>query len=75
MTGVKESLVSIVLVHGGFVDGSGWRGGYETLRQDGAHGLRLGRPHARLHAEQQPAVDPNLLHVVHLDTALGQRAE
>jgi pimeloyl-ACP methyl ester carboxylesterase len=35
MTGVKESSVSIVLVHGGFVDGSGWQGVYETLRQDG----------------------------------------
>src|SRR5580700_9655078 len=35
MTGVKESVVSIVLVHGGFVDGSGWQGVYETLRQDG----------------------------------------
>ena len=35
MTGVKESAVAIVLVHGGFVDGSGWQGVYATLRQDG----------------------------------------
>jgi pimeloyl-ACP methyl ester carboxylesterase len=27
--------VSVVLVHGGFVDGSGWQGVYEILRKDG----------------------------------------
>jgi len=26
---------NIVLVHGGFVDGSGWRPVYDLLRQDG----------------------------------------
>ena len=26
---------TVVLVHGGFVDGSGWQGVYELLRQDG----------------------------------------
>jgi len=26
---------SIVLVHGGFVDGSGWEGVYNILRKDG----------------------------------------
>src|SRR5258706_1079597 len=26
---------NIVLVHGGFVDGSGWEGVYRTLRKDG----------------------------------------
>jgi pimeloyl-ACP methyl ester carboxylesterase len=26
---------NVVLVHGGFVDGSGWRGVYESLRRDG----------------------------------------
>ena len=30
-----KSLVSIVLVHGGFVDGSGWQGVYQQLRRDG----------------------------------------
>src|SRR5437016_6349213 len=29
--GVKN----VVLVHGGFVDGSGWQGVYETLKKDG----------------------------------------
>jgi pimeloyl-ACP methyl ester carboxylesterase len=29
------SPVSIVLVHGGFVDGSGWEGAYAILKQDG----------------------------------------
>jgi pimeloyl-ACP methyl ester carboxylesterase len=27
--------VNVVLVHGGFVDGSGWRGVYEILKRDG----------------------------------------
>jgi pimeloyl-ACP methyl ester carboxylesterase len=31
MTGVRN----VVLVHGGFVDGSGWQGVYERLRKDG----------------------------------------
>jgi hypothetical protein len=26
---------TVVLVHGGFVDGSGWRGVYDILRKDG----------------------------------------
>jgi hypothetical protein len=26
---------TVVLVHGGFVDGSGWRGVYHILRKDG----------------------------------------
>jgi pimeloyl-ACP methyl ester carboxylesterase len=29
--------VSIVLVHGGFVDGSGWQGVYDILKKDGYH--------------------------------------
>ena len=32
---VPETLVSIVLVHGGFVDGSGWQGVHEILQRDG----------------------------------------
>ena len=30
-------LATIVLVHGGFVDGSGWEGVYRVLRDDGCH--------------------------------------
>ena len=30
-----DTSVSIVLVHGGFVDGSGWQGVYEALTKDG----------------------------------------
>jgi pimeloyl-ACP methyl ester carboxylesterase len=35
MTGVAEALVSIVLVHGGFVDGSGWEDVHRILTKDG----------------------------------------
>ncbi len=31
------STKSVVLVHGGFVDGSGWQGAYELLAKDGYH--------------------------------------
>ena len=31
----SQSLVSVVLVHGGFVDGSGWQGVYRHLKKDG----------------------------------------
>src|SRR5499427_2700984 len=33
----SSAAVNIVLVHGGFVDGSGWRGVYDLLTQDGYH--------------------------------------
>ena len=35
MDGAAEALVSIVLVHGGFVDGSGWESVYQALKEDG----------------------------------------
>ena len=31
----SEGRPTIVLVHGGFVDGSGWEGVYQILRKDG----------------------------------------
>src|SRR5215204_6507040 len=30
-----EGVKNVVLVHGGFVDGSGWRGVYDQLKKDG----------------------------------------
>jgi pimeloyl-ACP methyl ester carboxylesterase len=33
---IKTKAVNVVLVHGGFVDGSGWEGVYNILKQDGA---------------------------------------
>ena len=30
-----EGIRNVVLVHGGFVDGSGWQGVYELLKKDG----------------------------------------
>ena len=36
MSGKPDSSVeTIVLVHGGFVDGSGWEGVYQILKRDG----------------------------------------
>jgi pimeloyl-ACP methyl ester carboxylesterase len=32
---IAKALVSVVLVHGGFVDGSGWQGVYQHLQKDG----------------------------------------
>jgi len=33
--GTAEGIKNVVLVHGGFVDGSGWQGVYELLKKDG----------------------------------------
>src|ERR1700752_2825461 len=35
MVGPATSPVSVVLVHGGFVDGAGWEGVYNILKKDG----------------------------------------
>ena len=35
MAGLSTSPASIVLVHGGFVDGAGWEGVYNLLKKDG----------------------------------------
>ncbi len=35
VTGGLSTSPSIVLVHGGFVDGSGWEGVYAALKKDG----------------------------------------
>ena len=35
MPGLQALAVTVVLVHGGFVDGSGWEGVYKTLHKDG----------------------------------------
>ena len=34
-TRASEGVKNVVLVHGGFVDGSGWRGVYDLLKKDG----------------------------------------
>src|SRR5687767_9074525 len=39
-----EKLVSIVLVHGAFVDGSGWQAVYEILTEDGYEVLVVQNP-------------------------------
>ncbi|MGH9463713.1 MAG: alpha/beta hydrolase, partial [Vicinamibacteria bacterium] len=31
----KDGVKNVVLVHGGFVDGSGWYGVYKALKNDG----------------------------------------
>ena len=35
MSQAKSGIKNVVLVHGGFVDGSGWQGVYDTLKKDG----------------------------------------
>jgi pimeloyl-ACP methyl ester carboxylesterase len=35
MPGLQTSAVTVVLVHGGFVDGAGWEGVYNDLKKDG----------------------------------------
>jgi hypothetical protein len=35
LTGKPAGVKNVVLVHGGFVDGSGWEGVYKALKKDG----------------------------------------
>jgi len=35
MSGLAAAAVTVVLVHGGFVDGAGWEGVYDILKKDG----------------------------------------
>ena len=35
MSEIQESAVTVILVHGGFVDGSGWEDVYNILKKDG----------------------------------------
>ena len=35
VTRANGGIKNVVLVHGGFVDGSGWQGVYDTLKKDG----------------------------------------
>src|SRR3954468_12775244 len=45
MSETRDSAVmNVVLVHGGFVDGSGWEGVYRTLRKDGFKGSVVQNP-------------------------------
>ena len=39
---------TVVLVHGGFVDGSGWRGVYDQLKKDGYNAAVVQNPTFRL---------------------------
>src|SRR6266581_6490189 len=40
----SSAAANVVLVHGGFVDGSGWRAVYDLLKQDGYHGSVVQNP-------------------------------
>lgn len=43
-TTLAAAAVSIVLVHGGFVDGSGWQGVYNILKKDGYNATIVQNP-------------------------------
>lgn len=43
MAGQNGKELAIVLVHGGFVDGSGWEAVYKLLRKDGYQGRLQGK--------------------------------
>jgi hypothetical protein len=44
MSASAAASVSVVLVHGGFVDGSGWQGVYNILQQHGYRACSPRRP-------------------------------
>ena len=47
-TRTSEGVKNVVLVHGGFVDGSGWQGVYELLKKDGFNVSIVQNPTASL---------------------------
>ena len=51
MSDTGSALASVVLVHGGFVDGSGWEGVYRTLKQNGYSATIVQNPTTSLEAD------------------------
>ena len=49
MTNESSHAANVVLVHGGFVDGSGWRPVYDLLKQAGHHVSVVQNPTLSLH--------------------------
>jgi len=47
----SSAAVDVVLVHGAFVDGSGWRPVYDLLAQDGYHVVVVQNPTVSLHGD------------------------
>jgi pimeloyl-ACP methyl ester carboxylesterase len=47
---MSDPIKNVVLVHGGFVDGSGWRPVYDLLTQDGYHVAVVQNPPCRSRA-------------------------
>ena len=47
---------NVVLVHGGFVDGSGWRAVYDLLSQDGYHVAVVQIPTLSLDGDGSPPI-------------------
>ena len=50
----SSAAVNVVLVHGAFVDGSGWRPVYDLLAQDGYHVAVVQNPPCRFRATWLP---------------------
>ena len=50
----SSAAANVVLVHGGFVDGSGWRPLYDLLTQDGYHVAVVQNPTCRCRATPPP---------------------
>ena len=50
----SSAAANVVLVHGGFVDGSGWRPLYDLLTQDGYHVAVVQPPRCRCTATSPP---------------------
>jgi pimeloyl-ACP methyl ester carboxylesterase len=50
-----SAAANVVLVHGGFVDGSGWRAVYDLLTQDGYHVAVVQNPTLSLQGDADAA--------------------
>ena len=52
-TSTRPSVRNVVLVHGGFVDGSGWEAVYNALKKDG-----YPSPSSRIRRYRSPTMSP-----------------
>ena len=55
MADIANPSVGVVLVHGGFVDGSGWEGVYDILKKDNYNVARYCQVNARRRNQSAPS--------------------
>ena len=66
----SQGIKNVVLVHGGFVDGSGWEGVYRILNEDGYNVTVVQNPTVSLADDASPVINPSVISRVRLDGSI-----